>query len=134
MVKMLCGAVIFVIGVAVGSLAIPALSQQVRTVKTARLMTTDLAGFCDGKEVVVDFSEAEPGASSKHYHPGYSFNYVIEGSEISTQEGRPPIAIHRGEVLFEHPMQVNVSENSAVVKFVTFRILEKGKPENVRVP
>jgi len=134
MEKMLRGAAIFVIGVAVGSLAIPALSQQVRTLKTTRLMTTDLAGFCDGKEVVVDYSESEPGASAKHYHPGYSFNYVIEGSEISTQEGRPPIVIHRGEVLFEQPMQVNVSENSAPVKFVTFRILEKGKPENVRVP
>ena len=53
MEKMLRSAAIFVIGVAVGSLAIPALSQQVRTLKTTRLMTTDLAGFCDGKEVVV---------------------------------------------------------------------------------
>ena len=134
MEKMLRSAAIFVIGVAVGSLAIPALSQQVRTLKTTRLMTTDLAGFCDGKEVVVDYSEVEPGASAKHYHPGYSFGYVIEGSEISTQEGRPPIVIHKGEVLLEQPMQANVSENSAPAKTVTFRILEKGKPETVRVP
>src|ERR1700722_8738955 len=62
MEKMLHSAAIFVIGVAVGSLTIPALSQQVRTLKTTRLMTTDLAGFCDGKEVVVDYSEVEPGA------------------------------------------------------------------------
>ena len=59
---------------------------------------------------------------------------MIEGSEISTQEGRSPIVIHRGEVLLEQPMQVNVSENSAAVKFVTFRVLEKGKPETVGVP
>jgi len=134
MEKMLRSAAIFVIGVAVGSLTFPALSQQVRTLKTTRLMTTDLAGFCDGKEVVVDYSEVEPGASAKHYHPGYSFGYVIEGSETSTQEGRPPTVIHKGEVLLEQPMQVNVSENSAAAKTVTFRILEKGKPESVRVP
>jgi quercetin dioxygenase-like cupin family protein len=76
----------------------------------------------------------EPGASAKHYHPGYSFGFVIEGSEISMQEGRPPTVIHKGEVLLEQPMQVNVSENSAAAKTVTFRILEKGKPESVRVP
>jgi hypothetical protein len=61
MEKMLRSAVIFVIGVAVGSLAIPALSQQVRSLKTTRLMTTDLAGFCDGKEVVVDTVKRNQG-------------------------------------------------------------------------
>ena len=134
MEKMLRSTAIFVIGVAVGSLTIPQLSAQVRTQKTTRLVTTDLAGFCDGKQVVVDYSEVEPGASNKHYHPGYSFGYMIEGSQISTQEGTPPIVIHRGEVLLEEPMRANVSENSAVAKVVTFRILEKGKEESVRVP
>jgi len=134
MEQLLRSAAIFVIGVAVGSLAIPALSQQVRTLKTTRLMTTDLAGFCDGKEVVVDYSEVSPGASAKHYHPGYSFGYMIEGSQTSTQEGRPPIVIRKGELLLEQPAQVNVSENSAPAKTVTFSILEKGKPESVRGP
>jgi quercetin dioxygenase-like cupin family protein len=120
--------------VAVGSLVIPALSQQVRTLKTTRLVTTDLAGFCDGKEVVVDYSEVAPGASAKHYHPGYSFGYVIEGSQTSSQEGRPPIVVRKGELLLEEPTQANISENSAPAKVVTFRILEKGKPETVRVP
>jgi hypothetical protein len=130
MEKMLGSAAIFVIGIAVGSLTIPALSQQFRTLKTTRLITTDLAGFCDGKEVVVDYSEVAPGASDKHYHPGYSFGYMIEGSQTSTQEGRPPIVIRRGQLLLEQPTQVNVSENSAPAKVVTFRILEKGKPES----
>jgi hypothetical protein len=97
-------------------------------------MTTDLAGFCDGKEVVVDYSEVEPGATAKHYHPGYSFGYMIEGSQTSTQDGGPPVVIHKGEVLLEQPMRINVSENSAAAKVVTFRILEKGKPASVQVP
>src|SRR5882757_10859586 len=125
---------IFVIGAAIGSLMIPELSAQVRTLNSTRLITTDLTGFCDGKEVVVDYSEVAPGASSKHYHPGYSFGYMIEGSQTSTQGGRPPIVIRRGELLLEQPMQTNVSENSAPAKVVTFRILEKGKPQGVRVP
>ena len=134
MEKMLRSAAIFVIGAAVGSLAIPELSAQVRTLQSTRLITTDLTGFCDGKEVVVDYSEVAPGASSKHYHPGYSFGYMIEGSQTSTHEGRPPVEIRSGELLVEKPMEANVSENSAPAKVVTFRILEKGKPQAVRVP
>ena len=134
MKKMLRSTAIFVIGAAVGSLTIPELSAQVRTLKSTRLTTTDLTGFCDGKEVVVDYSEVAPGASSKHYHPGYSFGYMIEGSQTSTQEGRSLIVIRTGELLLEQPMEANVSENSAPAKVVTFRILEKGKPQAVRVP
>jgi quercetin dioxygenase-like cupin family protein len=134
MEKMPRSAATFVIGVAVGLLVMPALSQQVRTLKTTRLVTTDLAGFCDGKEVVVDYSEVAPGASAKHYHPGYSFGYVIEGSQTSSQEGRPPIVVRKGELLLEEPTQANISENSAPAKVVTFRILEKGKPQTVRAP
>jgi hypothetical protein len=134
MEKMLRTAAIFVIGAVVGSLTIPELSAQVRSLATTRLITTDLAGFCDGKEVVVDYSEVAPGASSKHTHPGYSFGYMIEGSQTSTQQGKPPVVIHKGELLLEDPTQANVSENSAPAKVVTFRILEKGKPQTVRVP
>jgi quercetin dioxygenase-like cupin family protein len=134
MEKMPRSAATFVIGVAVGLLVMPALSQQVRTLKTTRLVTTDLTGFCDGKEVVVDYSEVAPGASAKHYHPGYSFGYVIEGSQTSSQEGRPPIVVRKGELLLEEPTQANISENSAPAKVVTFRILEKGKPQTVRAP
>jgi quercetin dioxygenase-like cupin family protein len=134
MEKMFRSVAIFVIGAAAGSLTIPELSAQIRTLTTTRLITTDLAGFCDGKEVVVDYSEVAPGASARHYHPGYSFGYVIEGSQTSAQEGKPPVVIHKGELLLEQPAQVNVSENSAPAKVVTFRILEKGKPQSVRVP
>jgi hypothetical protein len=59
---------------------------------------------------------------------------MIEGSQTSTQQGKPPVVIHKGELLLEDPTQANVSENSAPAKVVTFRILEKGKPQTVRVP
>jgi hypothetical protein len=31
------------------------------------LVTQDLAGFCDGKEVTVELFEIGPGTSGKHY-------------------------------------------------------------------
>ena len=134
MEKMLHNASIFIIGVVVGSLTVPALSAQVRVNKQTTLMTTDLTGWCDGKEVIVTLSEYGPGTTEKHYHPGHSFGYVIEGSQISTQEGKPPITVRTGDVLYEEPMRVNISANSSPAKVVTFRILEKGKPATIRVP
>jgi hypothetical protein len=62
MEKMLRSAGIFAIGAIVGSLTVPELSAQVRSLATTRLITTDLAGFCDGKEVVIDYSEVAPRA------------------------------------------------------------------------
>jgi hypothetical protein len=52
----------FVLGVVAGCLAIPAVDAQFRATKTTRLLTTDLAGWCDGKEVTVEISE--PGHQS----------------------------------------------------------------------
>src|SRR5262245_24078793 len=88
---------IFAIGVIVGSLTVPALSAQVRSAKVTRLITTDLAG-CDGKEVIVELNEYGPGTNGTHYHPGHSFAYVIEGSQIITVEGKAARTLRAGDV------------------------------------
>ena len=61
----------FAIGLFIGQLTAPVVSAQFRTVKTTRLLTKDLASWCDGKEVSVELNEAGPGTSGKHYHPGH---------------------------------------------------------------
>ena len=122
------------LGVAVGSMTLPALSAQVRTTNVTKLMITDLAGWCDGKEMVVEINSSTPGTSGKHYHPGHSFNYVIEGAQIVSAEGSPSRTIRAGEVFHEAPMTVSTSESPSSTKMVTVRILEKGKPETVYLP
>ena len=126
---------IFALGVVVGSFTSHgAINAQVRTQKTMRLMTTDLAGWCDGKEAVVEYQEEGPGSSAKHYHPGHSFSYMVEGSRTVTVDGQPPQIIRAGEVHYEAPMRANISDNASSAKVLTFRILEKGKPASVPVP
>jgi quercetin dioxygenase-like cupin family protein len=130
--------VAFSSGVIVGPLAFPSLNAQVgtqeRSQKTTRLMTTDLAGFCDGKEAVVEYHEEAQGPSAKHYHPGHSFSYMIEGSRTVIVDGKPQQAVPVGGVHYEAPMKANVSINASPAKVITFRILEKGKPETVVAP
>jgi hypothetical protein len=64
---------VFGLGVVIGAFTIPALSAQLRTQTDKRLMTIDLAGFCDGKYVAIDYSEESSGLIANHYHPSAVF-------------------------------------------------------------
>jgi len=134
MKSLLRGASTFVLGVVVGSLLIPTVRAQFRSVKTTNLLTTDLAGWCDGKEVTIELDEIGPGTSGKHYHPGHSFTWVIEGAETYELDGKPVKIVKAGDVLHEEPMQVHTVENQSPVKLLVMRIVEKGKPATVRMP
>jgi hypothetical protein len=120
--------------VVIGALTIPTVSAQLRTQTDKRLMTIDLAGFCDGKYVAIDYSEESSGLIANHYHPGHLFNYILEGSRRVTVAGEPSQIIHSGEIHHETPMRPNLSENLSSAKVITFRLLEQGKPESVPVP
>ena len=127
-------ACVFFIGLVVGHWAIPVSSAQFRDVKTSRLLTTDLAGWCDGKEVTVELNEAGPGSSGKHYHSGHSFTWVVEGTQSYSVEGRLTKTVRTGEVLHEAPMEVHAVDNNSPVKLLVVRVVEKGKPATVRLP
>ena len=125
---------IFGLGILVGNVAIPVTFAQLRTVNTTRLVTTDLAGWCDGKEVTVELNEAAPGTSGKHFHPAHSFTYILEGSETYALEGQASKTVRAGDVLYEAPMQVHAVDNLSQVKLLVVRVIEKGKPATVRLP
>lgn len=107
---------------------------QFRPIKTSSLVSTDLGTFCDGKEVTVDIQDYGVGTSGMHYHPAYSFSWVIEGSQTKTVQGRPPVTIRPGELMTEAPLEVSETVTAAPAKVLLFRIAEKGKPITVRVP
>jgi quercetin dioxygenase-like cupin family protein len=125
----------FVFGFVAACLALASVNAQPRrTGKTATLLTADLAGWCDGKEVTVELNEFGPGTSGKHYHPGHSFTWILEGSEANALDGKPTKVVKSGDVLHEEPQQVHKVDNDAAVKLLVFRVVEKGKPLTVPVP
>lgn len=84
-----------------------------------------------GREVVqvrVDFA---PGAAfGKHSHPGEEIVYVIEGSLEYEVEGRQPVTLEAGDVLFIPARTVHAARNvgrSIGAELATY-IVEKGKP------
>jgi len=76
---------------------------------------------------------AQPGTSARHYHPAHSFTYVIEGSETKTLDGKTPIAVKAGDVLHESPGEIHETRNTAPVKLLVLRVIEKGKDMTVRL-
>ena len=43
------------------------------------LKRVDLGSWCEGKEAVISIEEIAPQHQSKHFHPAYSFAWMIAG-------------------------------------------------------
>ena len=84
-----------------------------------------------GREAITAVGEFQPGASpGRHTHPGEEISYVLEGSVMLEQEGKPNVAVHAGEAfLIPAGIVHNATNNGTVVaRIVTTYIVEKGKP------
>jgi quercetin dioxygenase-like cupin family protein len=102
---------------------------QFAELKRTNLMQHDLSvPEREAIQVRVDFPSG--AAAARHSHPGEELVYVIEGVLEYELEGKPPIAVKAGEVLFipygtPHAVK-NVGSGNAA-ELATY-IVEKGKP------
>jgi quercetin dioxygenase-like cupin family protein len=104
---------------------------QIRAVKLTQLLKTGLSG-CEGKEVTVSIIEAGAGSSPRHYHPGDSFTYVLEGSQLHETEGMQT-KVQVGDVIYDKAGEIHQTETITPVKLLVVRALDKGQPENIVV-
>jgi len=118
--------------VAVGLIALilpgSAQAQQVGSGRT-ELQRHDLS--TPGREVVQVRVDLEPGiVSHKHTHPGEEIVYVIEGVLEYTVEGKAPVILKAGEVLFIPAGKAHTAKNVGTGKgseLATY-IVDKTKP------
>ena len=123
------------VGIAVGLIVSQLINAQQPLPKTQIILTTDLAGI-EGKEGIIYIAQVFPGeVAGKHYHPGYQFSYVLEGSIIMEMEGKSPVTYKPGDAFYIPPRQVHYPRNEGNVraKIVSFWIKEKGEPTNIPV-
>jgi len=122
-----------VAGVAVllvgGGLALHVAPAQQPGIRRTDLQRHDLSA--PGREVVQVRVELAPGvAFGRHSHPGEEIVYVLEGSLEYEVEGRPPVTLGAGEVLFIPAGAVHAARNVGRgngAELATY-IVEKGKP------
>ena len=111
------------------SLALLAARAQQPGIKRTDLQRHDLS--VPAREVVqVRVDLAAGVAFGKHTHPGEEIVYVIEGSLEYEVEGKPPVTLKAGEVLFIPAGAVHAAKNVGSgngAELATY-IVEKGKP------
>src|SRR3989442_10326082 len=89
-----------------------------------------------GREVVQVRVDIAPGAAfPRHTHPGEEIIYVIEGLIEYQVEGKPPMTLKAGEVLFIPAGTIHAAKNvgsGSGAELATY-VVEKGKPLVVMV-
>ena len=84
-----------------------------------------------GREVVQVRVELDPGVvSPRHTHPGEEIIYVLEGSLAYQVEGKLPVTLKAGDVLFIPAGTIHAAKSVGSGKGVELAtyIVEKGKP------
>lgn len=98
-------------------------------VKRTDLQQHDLS--IPGHEVVQAIVEIAPGVTAaKHWHPGEEIIYVLEGSLEYQLEGKPPVTLKVGDVLFIPAHTIHSAKNVGsgnAAELATY-VVEKGKP------
>jgi quercetin dioxygenase-like cupin family protein len=98
-------------------------------IKRTNLLRNDLSA--PGREVIQVLVEFAPGVSAvRHSHPGEELVYVTEGALEYRLDGRPPLTVKAGEVLFIPHGTPHAVKNVGGVKAAELAtyIVEKGKP------
>lgn len=82
-----------------------------------------------GREVVQTIVELAPGTTApRHTHPGEEIIYVLEGTWEYTVEGKPPVTLKAGDVLFTGTIHSARNVGTGRGAELATCIVEKGKP------
>jgi quercetin dioxygenase-like cupin family protein len=112
-----------------GGLALYVARAQQTGTKRTDLQRHDLSA--PGREVVQTIVELAPGTTApRHTHPGEEIIYVLEGTWEYTVEGKPPVTLKAGGVLFIPAETIHSAKNVGSgngAELATY-IVEKGKP------
>ncbi len=109
--------------------AVHAAPSQIQGVRRIDLQRHDLS--IAGREVIQARVELDPGVTApRHWHPGEEIVNVLEGSFEYQLDGKPPVRLKAGDVLFIPARMIHSAKNIGsgnAAELATY-IVEKGKP------
>ena len=116
-----------VVALAVG-VVVAGVSAQQAGFKRTVLQQGDLS--VPGREVVTAVVEFQPGASvGRHTHPGEEAGYILDGSIVLEQDGKPAVTLGPGRTFLIPAGTIhNATSGSAQAHVLATYIVEKGKP------
>lgn len=90
------------------------------------------------REVAVYETEYAPGGiNPRHLHPAAITFYVLSGTGVWQEEGRPPVTLHAGDSLFVPAGTIHSHRNpsgSEGLRFLEFIVAEKDKGRSIPKP
>jgi quercetin dioxygenase-like cupin family protein len=98
-------------------------------IKRTDLQRHDLSA--PGREAVQVRVDFEPGAAfGRHTHPGEEIIYVLEGALEYQVDGKPPMTLKAGDVLFIPAGTIHAAKNvgSVTTSELATYVVEKDKP------
>jgi quercetin dioxygenase-like cupin family protein len=132
-------AIAFSLGGVVGALGNQALSSDKSAISRTPLIDADLVEF-PGKEARMYTVQIAPGTMTpRHRHPGHYFTYVLEGTGVVQEDGKPDIDLKPGVTYYIHSAGDkpstwhtvwNTSKTEPLVS-LSFLIIDKGRPATV---
>ena len=84
-----------------------------------------------GREAVTAVVEFQPGGSpGRHTHPGEEIGYVLDGTFLLEQAGKPAVTINAGQAFLIPAGTIHNATNtgSGSARILANYIVEKGKP------
>ena len=112
-----------------GGVAPPVAQAQLPGTTRTNLQRHDLSA--PGREVIQVRVDIGPGVTApRHIHPGEEIVYMLEGLLEYRIEGRPPVVLKAGEVLFIPAGAIHAVKNVGSgngAELATY-VVEKGKP------
>jgi quercetin dioxygenase-like cupin family protein len=115
--------------IAASVFSLPVARAQQAGIKRTDLQRHDLS--VPGREAVQVRVDIDPGvAFGRHTHPGEEIIYVLDGSLEYDIEGKPPMTLKAGDVLFIPAGTIHAAKNvgSVTASELATYIVEKGKP------
>jgi quercetin dioxygenase-like cupin family protein len=84
-----------------------------------------------GREAVTAIADFQPGGTvGRHTHPGEEVGYILEGTIVLEQDGKPAVTLGAGKTFFIPAGTVHNATNKsqAPARVLANYIVEKGKP------
>ena len=131
----------WVIAVAAYSLALPFAHAQAPAEPTRpppgsnEVLRSPLSGMTGVEVIVSDVVIPPNGQVARHYHPGEEFLYLIEGTAIHVEEGKPDLPLKVGDSYAIPPRAIHAPRGGPQgARAIVFRVHVAGQPERIEAP
>lgn len=113
----------------------PTVSLPSRAPGSNQVLRAVLAGHPDVEVIISDVVIPPNSTIPRHYHPGQEFLYMIEGTSVHVEEGKPDLHMKAGDSYAIPPRAIHAPRGGPNgARAIVFRVHQKNQPERILVP